>query len=944
MALELFNRASAAAGALPQLQKGKPSNASGLPRLIAPFAAITALVTKIPVLSVAPHPYMDPSYPKFRNVGLIISIREIAPTSGTTISSFGFPMWKGNVPVSSLRNIRRFLPSPSSVACEDVIPPAFRTALGSIGWVLPHFPFPQPPLNLQTILILNIARDSVQEPAWIGRPSNMSRYLSLRAMACLLLLARARPSSLTTSALARTLSGAAASGAGASAAPASSATDALSFVSETTESDSSASSDLDSDAESDGGEDGDSAAPAESAAKMPVVAEDGSPSLTDLALMTRSAEETVPMAFVGPRHATVGALMPASAPPPRGVEAFQPARSEFIPLLQKYYQDPLPTASETFKDAFKAKSDMSLKQFTEMRGDMLSDHVGQVIIHTDVIGERAVRSYTICRADFLTAVEMGLADLLAEGIWSLPPEGDPIFLAFIWDAGGKKVNQQRLSHGLVIPGRLSSYGRLRCTITLFCHFGYLSAAHRLTLMGGEIGKQLCRLSTGRLHGRRVLLTNLSDWSDATKFYSTPSLYPANSLVFLTAAAHGVAWFVRRGCGGCTNTAAEIWCVPSIRDLARRIVPPDVRGCPDLRMPMIYLRLHALIHGLPPVLADIACRLKARGHTAAAEVVSGVFPDTTWAPLRDPADPPPVKEALSAAQKEEADCVGGYLRRIVASRKVEEAPRAGGAGAGDEQQKGRKQEAAPPRPPPGEASGGPRVPAHAVLPRSLKEALASGLDGPLGEAVRAIKETGDSFEYRDADGTIVVVVIADFLGEVIEYFNIVWHPQQNGITTMADVERVSRQGRRLFQTYKYMLRDTYPLDLDKLVARIRQTTWAARMGPEAAEMLVRRFWTNAWDYNQSAAAITTHMAFEHVWDVFHLPGVDFDTASGITEEAGDHLFVYYYYTVPRIFPRSLTGSANALRTWQVMTEASAVGFPSLLNKELDARIRRNRAYS
>ena len=130
--------------------------------------------------------------------------------------------------------------------------------------------------------------------------------------------------------------------------------------------------------------------------------------------------------------------------------------------------------------------------------------------------------------------------------------------------------------------------------------------------------------------------------------------------------------------------------------------------------------------------------------------------------------------------------------------------------------------------------------------------------------------------------------------------------------------------------------------------VMASPWWAKMMAEAPSEAIRESYkvllgSQTFNVKESAIGISAHWLFCHSFDMFMDEEVDFDVFLRLTEEACDHLFVYYYYTVPSLMPRSLTGLKNATATFQVAMEAAALLIPRQ-SPAAQAKVQANRAYS
>ena len=108
--------------------------------------------------------------------------------------------------------------------------------------------------------------------------------------------------------------------------------------------------------------------------------------------------------------------------------------------------------------------------------------------------------------------------------------------------------------------------------------------------------------------------------------------------------------------------------------------------------------------------------------------------------------------------------------------------------------------------------------------------------------------------------------------------------------------------------------------------------------ERASRMVQRL---PYDASKSPYKVSAHMLYDHGLDVLMDEKIPFDVARNITEEAGDHFFVYLYYTVPAINPREIGTRACVMSVWQVCVEAQMSGTPT---SSTQRRAMINRAYT
>ena len=678
------------------------------------------------------------------------------------------------------------------------------------------------------------------------------------------------------------------------------------------------------------------------------------PGLEAVALVTSAASDAVALT-----------AMPPSAPPPQGI-VLRPAHVLVFRALERLYSDPVRPEGELFRDLLVREYNIRPSVFEQLRLRQRDEKVyPEALRHPPPAGPFGRVAYTNATRSWRTRLETATIKALACGAATMPKEGEKWTFALVCDAASRYIFTSKLAHLLAVPLSFTDVGALTSTITLLQHQGPLHVDHRVRMMAAY-GEELRSIVTDfQILGRDVYIINMSDFGDAPSFYQPPSLYSPQYVSFMTLKKYGIRFFSAPACGRCRNPGASIFALPS-QPLVPRTTPPSVRGLPGVEIPYFWgVRCHGMAHGPPCVVAQLAIA------TGDRRAFIRVFPGKGWAPFgadEQPAGPPPPPSFRArgpvpnpggdaeAAQleAESADVCGtfGTVPRHAHDSDSDAEPAASAAGAAAAASARAAPAAAAKRAAPGDATAAagrgrpmwtPNAPPHSVRPRDGKDFVG---DSCRTNAVRAAVVRAKLPPLEPPPESIVgadrPMPVPEFWDRCVLYFKAI--RGQSACISRAEAERCHAEGRLLFEYFKVLAARCHPFD-GKAFLEQTPPEWYEKLkatDATAAASILKAAETVRFRQHVSLVSYASHMFFEHGWDLLLDPNVPFDQARRATEEAGDHLFCYLYYTLPALCPRIAGAARNAERTLQCTLEAEVARFPHQ-SGTMNARIRGNRAY-
>ena len=706
--------------------------------------------------------------------------------------------------------------------------------------------------------------------------------------------------------------------------------------------------------------------------------------LCDLTPAAAGGSEVKRLGFTSERDAILkeitrqdGTVSAAAARPEEGTgergDVLHPQYAANLAALSALYADPIRVDSDAFK---KVLADLdppvSYSAFTDMRKGIVGEKSMAAIPHAPYAPRGADwpprRSWTLSRIDFVMSVEAAIVVLIAEGELTLEDVGEykkkygcaPVLvLLYIQDSAGRRINLLQVTHGVVIPAAVQHIGRLAVVHTLWQHFGPWADIHRRSVMAGHVGEQLERLQGSQILGHRVRVLNCSDMGELPKMYMTPDLYGPVSLPWIMSAKHGYGFVTRNACPRCMQSKLAMCTLPSQQELPYRVTPPSIRGRPSLTLEPYYLVLHEMANSVNALAHDIVTwcmsRSKAEDDVYAkmADKICGLWSRSGGF------NPRMEDEEGENDEDEETRHAGGrmFAEDKQAKSKKKSTGAAAGAAAGAAKgaaacrkslpTKAKAAEAVATDPP--EQDDEPAEPElvkgkHTVRPKAMKEHLD---DEPTWT------EIGDEMDCKDfeivrvekfgGDGSTVTIGVIWKAAHL--YVRILWRAKIQ-ITGPDSVRSAAGCGRGIAEDWKFMLADALPWSAEDVqwddIDWVRKALAGGHL--RSVDELKESLKNLHFDARRAAWGVTPHLVFEHGCDVMQDPDIPLDVAVRLTEEAADHFFVYLYYLVPAIFPRSLTTLANASCVWSVTVEVQAIGCPTTTNATFATKVTTNKAYA
>ena len=895
----------------------------------------------------------NPKYPTTRNLGLRIHFSPQLPP----ILCPGFPVYVSGVPLTTITHLRTATGECSGSPTVSIFTPAELAALGISAAAAERFPkFPMKPYPRASKVIVSAHITTGSEGMWLDT-TEQGIWEALESIGKVICLNK-------TGRLAQATSSATGTG---------SSLDVWDEVS------------TDSDTDSDDDDDDDD----EEQREVAVMTADECAALADLTPSSAGGDEVISVAFRGKRDDLLREIARADGTPSAASareatsaepETLYPNYSKIRSGLEVLYDDPIRFDSAALKERLKERG-IAYDQFTQMRKALTKEKSADAIPHAAYAPRGSKfpprRSSTYSRLDFSQAVESHIVLLLAEGEIELDDVArytrehgcaPVLVLMYVQDSAGRTINMLRVTHGVVIPVGAVNIGRLAVVLTLWMHFGPFADIHRRAIMAGSVGRKLEALTEQPLLGYRVRLINGSDYGETPKMYQTPDLYaPGPTLPWVAADTQGYGFCTRPCCPRCNFTKLRLCSLPSETTLPTRMTPPAIRGRASLRLEPYYGVLHEMSNSVNTLAHDIVswCDRKYEvtqdaDYQRAGDAVAAIWPRSGgYLPRggeKDADIDDEGKEALG--EVDEVREAGGRLdcyprpkpkKKAKAKAKAAAAKTgAGGAagaaasGAGDGGGECRKTS-----PTAEDEEDAPVKGTHTVRPKQMKaylvqpeeeERIAALLKGPKFRVGRPVEKGGDGESFE----------VADLWGRAHTHVRRIWKPRDNGITARADVPPAALEGRRVVEDWKWMDAETFPWTSSTLVAADTTPSWVSKGLDEgnikSREDLVDHLKHLHFDASKTAFGVAAHLVFEHGFDIFLDDEIPFAAAAKLTEEAADHFFVYLYYLVPAIHPRSLTTAANAAAVWQVTTEVQTLGCPTSTNPGFAAKVQRNDAYA
>lgn len=512
------------------------------------------------------------------------------------------------------------------------------------------------------------------------------------------------------------------------------------------------------------------------------------------------------------------------------------------------------------------------------------------------------------------AVEGHLARLRARG--ALDPAvsltRDGVTFLLCGDGAGRRINGFRIWQLAVIPLCASRVGALEAVCPLALAVGAFLDDARVALhlsIGSEIGA-LGHLSTPE-GWCAVRIRNVSDLADATAQYDKASVARPNCISFVTNQTRPSSYFQKRPCPSCLLSAADICAVPNVTARPRPH-PPLWRGS-DTPVVHRYGRLHAVLHGVPVLLAEVAILLLRSGVPRIARWLCAAFPRTggfePHADIYTGEQPPPGSPS--------------YALRL--------APRGGPGGRG-----GRFATERPP---------------HSCRAKDVKAFLGSSdathrsplltrerlSEAPPADFITTAADVLDLLSMPEVPtrfaraGEMVDVDLRSIAEQTIRFFNVILHPVAEVLGTDAGRARWRALGDGCFEKLKVICGLNAPFSYHQFIddrdASRGFRAWRDALGSAAAKQRVDDDLARVpFHWSRTSLGPAAHVAYQHAVDLFDdLPFVE---AAKATEEAFDHFFAYLYVTIPAVEPRPVAGfwSRDAERLWMCVLEAVQVGVP------------------
>lgn len=596
--------------------------------------------------------------------------------------------------------------------------------------------------------------------------------------------------------------------------------------------------------------------------------------------------------------------------------AFKPAYSVFNYVLAALYSAPQSVRSKlTLTPWLKTVSHdlLSFDSFHKLRRMNVGDKSGAPMILPGVMAgvadreQRGKRCLLFQVRSVRTAVEAHLQRLSARGAMSSIGDEEPVVLLICGDGAGRRINGFKLWMLAVIPLQCERTGSLEAVLPLAMAFGSFLDDSRCTLqlIMGEILASLTHVTlaagaSGPARTHTVQLRNVSDLADATAQYRKEDVARPSTVSFVLK-GRPLTFFTKHPCPSCLQPAAEYCTVPNSPPRSRPF-PPCWRGF-ELPLWHRYGRLHAMIHGLPVMLSEMAILLFRAGQTRIARWICSAFPRTSgFEPLAAiyageavPAGSPSAQRAAAAAGRGDAwRCAGDrppHMCRAKDAKTFIDGTRS-----------------------------------SIVVRERLSEAPPADFSASALDVIDLLSmaTVPTSFTSGRERCPAVELNLAAIFEKAHRFFRGILHPTQGTLGSEAARAVWRALGDDSFESLKRICALNAPFDVARDVPADAPFLRAAT--PEDRSRMMVQLERVPFQYSAVSLGPAAHVAYQHAVDIFdELP---FSSAAKATEEAFDHFFSYLYVTVPSIEPRSVSGSwsQDAARVWMCVLEATQVCVP------------------